>query len=143
MGIIEDIKIFLAMFTALLLAIIISHTVVNFCFPKKKPEPKTVIIKKSSPVKYHYKGKYELTWYCQGTKTASGNKVNHNLTAAADINSGLKFNDVVYIETLGQPVVIHDTGSAVKGNKLDIYINDCDQAIQNGRKTSNVYLIGG
>lgn len=107
-----------------------------------KQEPIPTIIQTESPVKYDYKGEYELTWYCEGTKTASGNRVNHNLTAAADVKSGLKFNDVVYVSYLDKPVVIHDTGSAIKGNKLDIYINDCNQAIKNGRKTSKVYLIG-
>lgn len=107
----------------------------------KKSKP--IIIEQSSPVKYDYKGEYELTWYCEGTKTASGNKVNHNLTASAGVGSGFKFNDVVYVDYLNKPVVIHDTGSAIKGNKLDIYINDCEQAIKNGRKKSKVYLIGG
>ena len=102
------------------------------------------IIEQPSPIKYDYKGIYELTWYCQGNVTASGNKVNHNTTASADVRGGnFNFNDIVYIEYLQKPVVIHDTGSAIKGNKIDIYVNDCDKAIQEGRKMSKVYLIGG
>lgn len=131
----------------ILLAVVAVLTSIYYLITKSLLIPETkiekIVIEKASPVEYDYKGEYELTWYCEGTKTASGNKVNHNLTAAADINSGLKFNDVVYIESLKMPVVIHDTGSAVKGNILDIYVNDCSQALKNGRQTSKVYLIGG
>lgn len=137
----------LELFVQFLIRIIPCFIVITACFYgliaiNQKPEPIPTIIQTESPVKYDYKGEYELTWYCEGTKTASGNRVNHNLTAAADVKSGLKFNDVVYVSYLDKPVVIHDTGSAIKGNKLDIYINDCSQAIKNGRKTSKVYLIG-
>lgn len=130
----------------LLLGVIISIIAVSISdirITKQQKPKEPIVIELPSPVKYDYKGEYELTWYCEGTKTASGNKVNHNLTAAADVGSGLKFNDVVYVDYLDKPVVIHDTGSAIKGNKLDIYINDCEQAIKNGRKKSKVYLIGG
>lgn len=94
-----------------------------------------------SPITYEYKGEYELTWYCTGSKTASGNKVNHQLTGAVDLRH-FNFNDVLYIEYLDKPIVAHDTGGAVKGNIIDIYTNDCEEAIKNGRKKSKVYLIG-
>ena len=109
---------------------------------EKNTKPEVVFIEKESPVKYDYIGEYTLTWYCTGTQTASGNKVNHQLTAAADIKTNLKFNDVIYIEFLNKPVVVHDTGEAIKGNKIDIYTNDCTEAKNYGVKKSKVYLIG-
>ena len=108
---------------------------------ESKAEPETVIIQEKTKIPYTALGEYTLTWYCISGTTASGNKTNHNLTIAGDLNK-LKFNDVVYIEKLGGAYVMHDTGRLVKGNRIDIYTNDCQQAIKNGVQKSNVYLIG-
>jgi peptidoglycan DL-endopeptidase CwlO len=99
------------------------------------------IIVESSPIPYDYLGEYKITWYCTGKITASGNKVNHQITGAGDLKQ-FKFNDIVYIEGLSQPVVIHDTGGLIKGNRIDVYIDDCDLAIKNGVKTRKVYKLG-
>ena len=101
-----------------------------------------IIIETESKVPYHYSGEYMLTWYCSGTHTASGNKVNHELTVAADLKE-FNFNDVLFIESIGKPVVVHDTGKLVKGKRLDVYVDNCDLAKQNGVKYSKVYKIEG
>lgn len=101
---------------------------------------KPVVIEQESPIPYDYVGDYEITYYCSGTVTSSGNKVNHLITAASD-STHFAFNDIVYIEGFNNPVVIHDRGGAVKGNVIDVYINDCDQAIKNGRQVRKVYKL--
>ena len=102
-------------------------------------QPPTIV--EHSPIPYDYLGEYKITWYCTGKITASGNKVNHQITGAGDLKQ-LKFNDSVDIEGLSQPVVIHDTGRLIKGNRIDVYIDDCDLAIKNGIKTRKVYKLG-
>lgn len=113
----------------------------NIYFKIKISNQVPIIIKAESKVPYHYMGEYLLTWYCTGTKTASGNKVNHELTVAADLKE-FNFNDVLYIESIVKPVVVHDTGELVKGKRLDVYVDDCNLAKQNGVKYSKVYKIG-
>jgi len=46
----------------------------------------------------------------------------------------------VYIPGYGYGV-IEDTGGAIKGNKLDIYMEDDYQAIQWGRRTIEVRIL--
>ena len=41
----------------------------------------------------------------------------------------------VYIEGVGERIV-EDTGSAIKGHKIDVFIEDLDQALEFGRKSN-------
>lgn len=107
----------------------------------KMETKETVTIIEHSPIPYDYLGEYKITWYCTGKITASGNKVNHQITGAGDLKQ-FKFNDILYIEGLSQPVVIHDTGRLIKGNRIDVYIDDCNQAILNGVQIKKVYKLG-
>lgn len=128
-------KITVAILTVLIIVVMV--------FVGKKYQTKNVIvIQQPSEISNTNLGEYTLTWYCEGEITASGNKVNHELTVAGDLSNGLKFNDVVYVKELGKAYVVHDTGRLVKGKRLDIYVNDCRQAVANGIKKSEVYLIG-
>ena len=102
----------------------------------------TIVIQASSEIENTFLGEYTLTWYCISGTTASGNKTNHELTVAGDL-SEFNFNDVLYIKELKKAFVLHDTGGLIKGKRLDIYTNDCEQAKLNGVKKSEVYLIGG
>lgn len=106
-----------------------------------KDQLQTVVIEQPTPVPYEYVGEYEITYYCSGQVTASGNKVNHDVTGASD-SKHFDFNEFIYIEGFDKPVIIHDRGGAVKGNVIDVYINDCEQAIKNGRQLKKVYRLG-
>ncbi|MCM3257041.1 3D domain-containing protein [Paenibacillus lautus] len=64
--------------------------------------------------------------------TASGKRTVEGRTIAADPRV-LPMGTKVYIEGVGQRVV-EDTGSAIKGQKIDVFIDDLDRALEFGRK---------
>lgn len=61
------------------------------------------------------------------------------MTIAADL-SILPPGSVVYIEGIGLRVV-EDKGGAVRGRKIDLYVEDLDTALRWGKQQRNVYLI--
>ena len=97
-------------------------------------------------VSYMCLGNFEITHYCACTKccgknaqgiTASGKRVEENKTIAVDpkvIPLGTK----VYIN--GHEYEAQDTGSAIKGNKIDIYVADHEEALKLGVKYADVYV---
>lgn len=90
-------------------------------------------------------GTFGLSAYCSCKSccgkddgvTASGTKAQVNHTIAADTRI-LPFGTVVYIN--GEDYVVEDTGSAIKGNRIDVYFNSHSDALVFGRKTEKVYL---
>ena len=112
---------------------------------KEEKEPQKEVIIQEIPktvIPFTPLGEHTLTWYCPtGNRTASMTEPKEGRTIAIDKSMGLKFGDTVYIENYGA-FVCEDTGSAIKGRKVDIYIEDCKQAKQNGVKKAKVYLIG-
>ena len=79
--------------------------------------------------KIAYIGQYKITYYCACKQccgktngiTASGAKVQEGVTVAAD-TSKLPFGTKIYIKGIGWRTV-QDTGGAIKGNRLDIFIS--------------------
>ncbi|MGM1044809.1 MAG: 3D domain-containing protein [Bacillota bacterium] len=65
-------------------------------------------------------------------RTASGTRTQEGRTIAADPKV-LPIGTRVYIEGVGERIV-EDTGSAIKGNKIDVFIEDLDRALEFGRK---------
>lgn len=59
-----------------------------------------------------------------------------NYSIAVDPNV-IAFNEVVIIN--GQEYIAHDTGSAIKGNRIDVYFDKHEDAIQFGVQYANVY----
>lgn len=91
-------------------------------------------------------GEFEVTAYCSceiccgeeatAGKTYSGTVPKSGHTVAADpdllpIGARIKINDSVY--------TVEDTGSEIKGKKLDIYFDNHEEAVIFGRKTLDVY----
>lgn len=89
-------------------------------------------------------GYFNLTAYCACSSccgsstgiTASGARVQVNHTIAADTRV-LPFGTVVYIN--GEDYTVEDTGSAIKGKKIDIYFDSHSEAQIFGRKYEGVY----
>ncbi|MFG6315937.1 3D domain-containing protein [Bacillus velezensis] len=71
--------------------------------------------------------------------TADGSTVREGITVAAD-PAVIPLGTVVYIDGIGQRTV-QDTGGGVKGNHLDIYINNLDQAMAFGVQKAAVHVI--
>lgn len=102
-------------------------------------------------------GEYKLTAYCPCSKccgkwgenrpidangnmivvTASGRYAKANWTVAAD-TSALPFGTRIYIN--GHEYEVQDRGGAVKGNKIDIYFDDHQEALNFGVQYAEVLI---
>lgn len=92
-----------------------------------------------------YDEKFTITAYCPCTTccgpnatgtTASGAKAKANHTIAVD-KSVIPLGTHVWID--GKEYVAEDTGSAIKGNRIDIFFNSHQEALNYGRRTKTVY----
>ena len=110
----------------------------------KKEEIKTESKKESSTVSL---GTFKLTAYCgcstccgkwAGSPTASGAMPRANHTIAVD-TSVIPFGTKVIIN--GNTYVAEDTGSAIKGNKIDIYFNSHSAALDFGVQYAEVFKV--
>jgi 3D (Asp-Asp-Asp) domain-containing protein len=94
-----------------------------------------------------YVGTFKVSAYCACSKctgntkgiTASGAKVQEGVTVAADW-SVLPVGTVIDIEGYGTRTVM-DKGSAIKGNRLDIYFQKHADAINFGVQYLDVYIV--
>nr|WP_317331290.1 G5 domain-containing protein [uncultured Romboutsia sp.] len=80
------------------------------------------------------------TAYTGGGITSTGTTPKWG-TIAVD-PSVIPYGTKVYIPQFGETFIAEDCGSAIKGNKIDIYMND-EGAVKNwGRKTIDIYIVG-
>lgn len=117
----------------------------------KSKLPEIITIERDiSPIPYKELGEYTISFYCdcpictktaKGSKTATGTKPKEGRTIACDGNI-LKMGDIVYIETVGIRIC-EDKGSAIRGKRIDVYMDDHDIANKMGKRKMNVYKIGG
>lgn len=90
--------------------------------------------------------RFTATAYCKGTTTASGVNVRTGI-AAADPDL-LPVGSVIQVSKLGERYngiyTIMDTGPAVQGRHVDIYMWSCNEALALGRKdiAINVLRLG-
>ena len=90
-------------------------------------------------------GFFKLTAYCSCTKccgnnlgiTASGTKV----TAGRTISAPSNFAFGTKIEINGHIYVVEDRGSAIRGNRIDIYFNSHQEALAFGVQNREVFLV--
>jgi 3D (Asp-Asp-Asp) domain-containing protein len=92
-------------------------------------------------------GEFKLTAYCKcevccgkwtNHPTASGVMPTENHTIAVDTNV-IPFGTKVMID--GIVYVAEDTGSAIKGNRIDIYMPDHKSALEFGVRHKNVFKV--
>ena len=87
--------------------------------------------------------KFAATAYCKGTTTASGVNVRTGI-AAADPDL-LPVGSVIQVYKLGERYngiyTIMDTGPAVQGREIDIYMWSCHEALQFGRRQIAVNVL--
>lgn len=77
---------------------------------------------------------------CSGvTATGINLKSNPSARVIAVDPSVIPLGSTVYVEGYGIAIA-GDTGGAIKGNRIDIYMRDHGQAVNWGRKTVNVYV---
>jgi 3D (Asp-Asp-Asp) domain-containing protein len=89
------------------------------------------------------------TAYCSGSLTASGTRVRPGIVAAdPDV---LPMGSVILVQRV-EPLVplderhqgvytVLDTGAKIRGRRIDIYLNDCREAVRFGRRSVQVTVL--
>lgn len=83
---------------------------------------------------------FEITAYCLKGKTASGTTVTQGRTIAADWRV-LPKGTRVTIEGFEGTFVVEDTGSDIKGSRIDIYMSRYSECINFGRRRLFVTVV--
>ena len=91
---------------------------------------------------------YVITAYCPCVRccgksdgiTASGVKAIEGITAATD--KSMPFGTKIYIDGVGERIV-QDRGGAIKGNRIDLYFDSHQEALNFGRQTKEVTIMKG
>ena len=110
------------------------------------------LVKAEEPMKTNYPkkniGKFQLSFYTptelkkpyEKLKTATSTKPKEGRTIAVDPKV-IPFGTLVYIEGFGYRIA-EDTGSAIKGNRIDIFMMDYNKALSLGKPYANVTILG-
>ena len=114
--------------------------------PTNTPKPTSTPTPTCTPTpKLKYIGTFRATGYCPcgrccgaggGKHTASGTKPTANRTISTDPRV-IKTGSHVFIN--GQEYIAEDTGSAIKGNRIDIFFKTHKEALKFGVKKIKVY----
>jgi 3D (Asp-Asp-Asp) domain-containing protein len=89
---------------------------------------------------------YVITAYCACVQccgktdgiTASGVKAVEGVTVATD--KSIPFGTKIYIDGVGERIV-QDRGGAIKGNRIDLYFESHQEALNFGRQTKRVTIL--
>ena len=107
----------------------------------KNKIPETIFVERDvSPIPYDYLGEYTLTFYTHtGNRTKSGVYPKMERTIAVDPNV-IPLGSILYVEGYGV-FIAEDTGGKIKGNRLDIFVNTKQEAVNLGVKKAKVYKL--
>ena len=86
---------------------------------------------------------FTFTAYCTGTRTATGTRPNE-ATIAAD-PAVLPMGTRVRVSGLRQPYdrvyTVGDTGGKIRGRRIDLYMRNCTEAKNFGRRSASVAVL--
>ena len=134
-----------------LFAFVVALTVWDTFF---RDEPEIVLLNQRSPVVWVEPeptlvslGEHRLSFYCDcpiccgkwsDGITASGTVATEGRTIAVD-DSVIPLGTTVYIDGLGE-FVSEGTGSAIKGNRIDVFLSSHEECISRGIEYREVYV---
>ena len=113
---------------------------------EKREEAKKKAEEEAKKPKLVSLGTFKLTAYCNcskccgkwaGGKTASGTTPTAGRTIAVD-TSVIPFGTKVVIN--GNTYIAEDTGSAIKGNRIDVYFSSHQSALNFGKQSAEVFI---
>ena len=87
--------------------------------------------------------RFHATAYCKGTTTASGTTVRTGIAAADPLL--LPVGSVIQVDSLSPRYngiyTVMDTGPAVQGREIDIYMWNCGEALDFGRRSIAINVL--
>ena len=110
------------------------------------------LVKAEEPMKTNYPkrsvGNFQLSFYTphelvrpvEKLHTATGTRPKEGRTVAVDPKV-IPLGSTVFIEGFGY-YIAEDTGGAIKGNRIDVFLMDYNKAKQLGRRTAKVWILG-
>jgi 3D (Asp-Asp-Asp) domain-containing protein len=86
---------------------------------------------------------FTATAYCTGKVTATGTTPTDKTVAAdpAVLPMGSRIRLTGLAERYDGIYVVRDTGSSVRGRRIDLYIRDCREAVRFGRRSVRVSIL--
>jgi 3D (Asp-Asp-Asp) domain-containing protein len=86
---------------------------------------------------------FTATAYCTGKVTASGTRPTAKTVAAdpAFLPMGSRIRLTGLDGRYNGVYIVEDTGSSVRGRRIDLYIRDCPEAIRFGRRSARVSIL--
>lgn len=85
------------------------------------------------------RGAFSATAYCFSGKTAMGHRVRRGLIAADPRVLKLGSKVVINAGQWSGTYLVSDTGGAIKGKKIDIWVPGCAEARKFGRRTVQIF----
>lgn len=116
----------------LLAAVVVSDACAGHARPTPVPSPAP------SPVL-----SFSATAYCKGKVTAAGMAPAEGMVAAdpAVLPLGSRIRLTGLAGRYDGDYVVLDTGSAVRGRRIDLYMRDCREAVKFGRRKASVSIL--
>lgn len=87
--------------------------------------------------------RFNATAYCKGATTAAGTSVQRGIAAADP--ALLPVGSVIYVDSVGPKYngiyTVMDTGPAVRGREVDLYMWNCYEALSFGRRSITLTVL--
>ena len=86
---------------------------------------------------------FTATAYCTGTRTAAGTRPNETIVAAdpnvLPLGSRIRISGLA--KRYNRVYTVMDTGSSIRGRRIDLYMRDCNEAVKFGRRPAKVSVV--